>query len=158
MGFNFLGLGETLPATAAPDVFLKCTIPKQRATTLYQVCCYASTWLFCSCFCWARDSSLSFSKRSCLAISSIRWWFCTVSTYSKQINSACCCQRAEKYIKEIICLTSPLSTSLPYTLLLRNDSKGLDWRFLKALDQRLGRFPVGQLVTWFLPRHTVCLS
>lgn len=34
MGFHFLGLGETLPTTAPPDVSLKCTIPKQTATTL----------------------------------------------------------------------------------------------------------------------------
>lgn len=30
MEFNFLGLGETLPSTAVPDVFLKCSIPKHQ--------------------------------------------------------------------------------------------------------------------------------
>lgn len=35
MGFNFLGLGEILPAAVVLDVFLKCTIPKQTSTTLY---------------------------------------------------------------------------------------------------------------------------
>lgn len=44
---------------------------------------YMDTWFFCSSFCCARNSSLSFSTRSCLAILSIRWWFWTVSTYSK---------------------------------------------------------------------------
>jgi len=39
-----------------------------------------STWFFCSCFWWARDSSLSFSTRNCLASSSMRWWFDTAST------------------------------------------------------------------------------
>lgn len=53
---------------------------------------YEDTWFFCSCFCCARNSSLSFSTRSCLAILSIRWWFWTVSTYSKRISSTCYCQ------------------------------------------------------------------
>lgn len=53
---------------------------------------YMDTWFFCSCFCCARNSSLSFSTRSCLAILSIRWWFWTVSTYSKGISSSCYCQ------------------------------------------------------------------
>lgn len=35
MEFSFLGLGETLPATSAPDVPLRCTIPKQTAATLH---------------------------------------------------------------------------------------------------------------------------
>lgn len=39
-----------------------------------------STWFFCSCFWWARDSSLSFSTLNCLASSSMRLWFDTAST------------------------------------------------------------------------------
>lgn len=56
-----------------------CKIGQREATKSMII--KAITWFFCSCFCWASDSSLSFSTRSCLASSSILWWLDTDSTW-----------------------------------------------------------------------------
>lgn len=76
---------KRLPRLKKNDMFLFLFGPlnhsRQDLTGLWgHSDCGAFTWFFCSCFWWLRASSLSFSTRSCLACSSIRWWLDTDST------------------------------------------------------------------------------